>query len=223
MANAQSIVDRIRRFVSEPDKDNSRWTDQELLAYYNEGRKAFARKSKAIKVIFERTTTIGATPGNTLARYTLDPKTLTIDFVYWDNQPVHPAQDATAWNARFDPFFPARQGVPFMYRRFGDALDLYAAPNDAKLLEIFTAIIPEDLADLDTPENRLKDDHIEAAARWASGRALFDDDRDGSTDLAEFDGIVRVYNKLQNKRGPRYVATPTSGQGRYSVLHGRPV
>ena len=223
MASAQDAVNDIRDFLSEPDKDNSRWTDPELLRYYNRGRKAFARRSKAIKAIFERTTTVGATLGNTLARYTLDPKTLTIDFVYWDSNPVHPAQDATAWNARFDPFFPARQGVPFMYRRFGDALDLYAAPNDQKLLEIFAAIIPEDLPSLTSPENRLKDDHITAAARWAAGRALYDDDRDGAIDMAEFQGIVKEYNKLQNKRGPRYVATPNSGQGGFSIIHGRPV
>lgn len=216
MADAQFAIDLMRQFLSEPDKNNSRFNadESELLRYYNLGRKSFARQSQAVKAMFERTTTVGATPGNSLARYVLDPKVLTIDWVTWKNFPVDPAQDSTAWNAKFNPDRPAEQGIPFMYRTFGDALDLYFAPNDAQTLVIAASSIPEDLVALDSPENRLKDDQVTAAARWGVGRALYDDDRDGSVDMAEFAGIVKFYEKLQNKRGPRYVASPSKGTRR---------
>ena len=213
MASGKTAIDLIRQFLSETDPNNSRFDSAEvqLLRYYNLGRKAFARRSEGVKAIFERTTSVGATPGNTLARYSLDPKTFNIDSVYYDNHPVDPAQDATAWNAEFDPHDPARTGVPFMFRRFGDAIDLYFAPDEVKTLEIFASIIPEDLSSLTSPENRLKDDQITAAARWASSKALFDDDRDGSIDFAEFQSIAKTYKKQQNKRGPRFVASPHQG------------
>jgi len=169
----------------------------------NLGRREFTKDSLAIKAIFEQTTIIGATIGSRYARYPLDPAVFKIDEIYWDDQEVE-AADASEWTEQLQGVDPETQGTPYVYRLVGDSIDLYFAPNEEKLLEVYASIITTDLTTLAEPELELNDDQVQAAIYYAAFQALTDDDRDGSLYEAKFNKITRQWKAVRKKKGPRY-------------------
>ncbi len=207
MATAQDKVNLIRVHLGETDATNSRWNDlTHLLPYYNLGRREWAKDSKALKATFEQTTEVGATTagGGRYARYLLDPLVHDIDEVFWDDIEVERA-DGGEWDEQVSGLQPDTQARPFLYRRTGDAIDLFYAPDAEKILEIFASILPTDLVALTDTESELNDDQSQGAIYFAVAQALEDDDRDGSKYMALFKDSTRKYDRIQNRKGPRRV------------------
>lgn len=200
--SGQTEVNELRVLLQETDSSNSRWTDAQLLSYVNDGRKQFAKESKAVKAYYTRTTSVGITSGNRWARYQLDPAVLLIDSMWWDDTEVELASP-NEWDESTQGL-PDVKGRPFLYRRVGDSIDLYFAPDAAKTLEVYASITTTDLT-LTSTDTELSDDKVDVALKYSAFAALRDDGRDGTIYLSEFQAGAKFWNKAMNKRGPRYV------------------
>lgn len=210
MPKAQDEIDIMRISLAEIDANNSRWDDTpHLLKYLNEGRRAWAKESEAIKAIFKQTTVIGATLGSAYARYQLDPTVWDIDSITWDDGPVNPIGDD-----EFEQFIihrkPAQQGTPYIYRRMGDSIDLYYAPDSAKVLAVRASVFTTDLPLLTSDELELTVDQAQGAIDYAVAMALLDDDRDASVYLQKFNASASAYKKKVSRKGPRMVKSTIS-------------
>lgn len=202
----QEAVNKWRIQLGETDQLNSRWDDDPHgLFYINLGRREWAKESKALKALFERTTAIGATVG-LLARYTLDPRVFKVDEIFWDGEDnevelVGPGE----WSEHLAGQVTDKQGIPLIYRLKGDVVDIWPTPPEAKTLAIYASIIPADVTSLTVPEPDLNDDQMQGAIDYATLRALTDDDRDGTIYENKFLAHARSYRLEKNKRGPRRV------------------
>jgi len=204
MATAQDAINKLRLQIGETDANNSRWTDLQLLIYLNDGRREFAKQSEALKSEFQQTTVAGPTLGNTRARYTLDPSVWNIDVVIWDDFEVESIN-----HSEFDEFMslkgPGEVGRPFIYTRIGDSIDLYFAPHEARLLQIYASIFTTPMTALTDNETELNTDQIQAAVDYATFAAFTDDDRDGTSYAQKFGASVRQWKKKVHKTGAHFV------------------
>lgn len=202
----QSAVDQLRIILAETEGDNSRWTDAQLFFYYNKGRQRFAEESQALKRIFQQTTEVGATllGGNVIARYALQNTVWQIDKVTYDEAELDVCGPG-AWDDKISGRSMDTQGLPFIYRRIGDSIDLFFSPSENKTLEVEASIIPLALAGLASTETELKDRQVPGVLDFAAAQALQDDDRDGT--LYENRGLVLAgkNKKVYNRPGPRFV------------------
>lgn len=208
MATAQTAIDQMRIQLSEKDKVNSRWDDDpDLLFYLNQGRREFAKKSESIKALFQQTTVQGATVvgQNRFARYVLDPTVWEIDNIFWQDFEVE-AQGRTEWEEMMGARAPSEQGVPYIYSRIGDSIDLFFAPNAAKTLDVYASILTTSLT-LNQAETELKEDQLQAAVDYATGLALVDDGRsdEASVYIDKFKASVKIWKKKIHRKGPRQV------------------
>jgi hypothetical protein len=176
------------------------------------GRRDWSRKSDAVKGLFERTTSVGKTAGSRYASYILDPLMLKIDSVYWDDVEVEEL-GMNEWDEWIVGNTDA-QGRPEIYRRVGDSIDLWPAPREAKVLQLYTSILTTDLAALNALENELNEDKTWGALYLAASQALTDDNRDGTIYEAKGNSLARDYKKLIAKSGPRYVEKTEAAQWR---------
>lgn len=207
----QEAIDKWRIQLGETDKQNSRWDDDPHGKYYvNLGRREWAKKSKALKSLFEQTTTVGPTVG-LLARYTLDPRVYKIDEVFYDGEEheidiVNPK----SWSERLNGRRTDLEGIPEMGRRKGDVLDIWPAPAEEKNLSIYATILPADLSDLGLQDPDLNDDQLQGAIYYGVFQALTDDDRDGTIYENKFLQHARDYREQRNQKGPRRVVSTRS-------------
>ena len=202
---AQILIDKWRILVGETDKDNSRWKDPiHGLYYVNLGRREWAKETQAVKAIFEQLSSVGATLGNTSARYVLDPTLFEIDNIYWDGHEVERGSvnefEEQTLNFKLDT-----KGVPYVYRRIGDSIDLFFAPESAKVIEIHASVIPIDFPNIASADTELSEDQGQGAILYAAFQALQDDNRDGSTFFNQFRNHTKKYTKIKRNTGPRYV------------------
>lgn len=205
METAQTLIDKWRILVGETDKDNSRWQDATQGLYYiNLGRREWAKETQAVKAIFEQTTAVGNTPGNNLARYVLDPSVFELDNIYWDGKELERGS-LNEWEEQTKSYDMSTKGIPFIFRRIGDAIDLFFAPNSAKTLQVHASVIPIDIAALADPETELSDDQTQGAVWYAAFQALQDDKQDGSIFAAQYKGHAKKYRAVKKNTGPRYV------------------
>lgn len=205
METAQTLINKWRILVGETDPLNSRWIDATHgLFYLNLGRREWAKDTQAVKTIFEQTTAVGNTPGNDLARYVLDPTLFEIDNIYWDGRELERGS-VNEWEEQTHNFNMDTKGRPFIYRRIGDSIDLFFAPESAKTLQVHASVIPIDIATLTGPETELTDDQAQGAVLYAAFQALQDDGRDGSIFAMQFKSHAQKYKTIKKKTGPRYV------------------
>src|SRR3990172_12046054 len=204
MATLQDLINNWRILVGETDALNSRWTDAlHGIFYVNMGRREFAKDSKALKAEFRQTTSIGATVSgsNEEARYPLDPLLFDIAQIYWDAYRVDPAAldwDEVTGRLHWGRGDRVQEGIPFLYRRVGNSIDLFYAPNEAKILNILGNVFTTDLPALASIETELTADQQNAAVHWAAFKALTDDVRDGSSYLSLFNKISAHHKRISN-------------------------
>lgn len=201
----QTAVDRMRLQLGEPVEANSRWSDAQLLAYLNQGRRKFAKDTEAIKNQFSQTTTVGATSDgeDRYARYPLDTKVWKIDSVLWDDCEldaidIHGGSDVSGIRES------DTQGFCRFYRRIGQTIDLIPCPHSAEILDVFCSIIPDDVL-IGDEEQDLNDDQVQGAVDYGCKLALDDDDRDSSVYAEKYAMAVREWKKALAKKGPRFV------------------
>ena len=202
---AQTAINNLRIMLGETDKLNSRWDDAaHLLYYFNLGRRMFAKESKVVKALFEQTLPKGVTLGNTYARHVVPPELFEIDEMYWDDTEVERAHPGE-WEEQLHGIDPSTPGRPYVYRFFGDAIDLYFAPDKEAVLEIWASIVTTDLPALGSSETELNDDQVQIALYAAASQALTDDDRDGTIYEGRFNKGAKEWHRARYKKGPRYV------------------
>lgn len=206
----QNEIDDLRITLAEIEPNNSRWQDAvHLKKYVNDGRREFSKKSKALKASFSQVTTVGPTEegGDVEARYDLDPTIIKIELIEWDGHKVQSAElDWFVETGRlgYGRSDPIQEGTPFKYRLVGKSIDLYFAPNLAKVLTIFSSFHTTDLEDLDSEELELTDDQWKIANKWAAHLALADDGRDSGRVLGEF---------FDGSKEHKIIANPRVGRG----------
>jgi hypothetical protein len=207
----QTEVDELRLVLQETDALNSRWTDPQLLAYVNRGRRKYSEESQAVKALFEQTLAAGPTVlgGDRYARYPLEPTTLEIDAVRYDGLPLEEAGEES-WDANVSGMDVSTRGTPFMWIRRGGVLDIFFTPSSAgKILEYLASVIPVDLT-LALAENELSDVQVRVALDYAAAEALTDDGRDGSIYSGRADVQARKHKRRLARPGPKFVKV---GQG----------
>ena len=218
MATLQDLINNWRILVGETDAANSRWTDATHGKFYiNLGRREFSKVSKAIKSEFRQTTTVGATVAgsNEEARYSLDPLIIDVLLVYWDGNEVKQAplsrEEATGRLYWGRPSASVEQGIPYLYRKIGNSIDLFPAPSEAKTLVVVANAMTTDLASLATNELEVTPDQQNAVAHYAAYKALTDDGRDGSIYFQEF---------LRTANQHRLISNPVTSKGPKQSLMG---
>lgn len=201
----QQSINNLRVILGETDPLNSRWQDDpHLLYYYNEARREFGKKSKAVKAVFEQTATVGATTGSNYARYTLDPKVVEVDDIFFDGEQLDKGGQEKWAEETKGLTFPHAKGTPYMWRRVGDAFDIHEPPDTAGTIEVYASIAPP-AALLADSEEYLSEDQAAVAIHYAAYLVLMDDNRDPGNHLSIFLAGCKSYEKAVTRSGPRYV------------------
>jgi len=194
---AQVAVDSLRILLGETVAAESRWTDAQLLFYWLEGRREFCKDSLAVRNLYTKTATVGT------YRYALEPATIHVHGVTFNGLPLDDM--SSNWYEALGGQLPGVSGIPYIYRIIGNALDLFYNPNEAKTIEIDSAIIAGSVT-LTGIDAQLTEDQSYAAVDYGAAKALIDDGRadEAELHLGSYRRKVGQWKNIVKPKGPRY-------------------